>query len=216
MADEYGYDRTRRIVEGGVIGIMRGVDREKAVDVAAALRDGGVTAIEVTADTPGALDMIEDVAGAMGDDVLVGAGTVLDSETARAALLAGAEFVVTPSLNEGVVETCNRYGAPVAPGVATPTEAVRAFEAGADLAKVFPAASLGPDHVASIGGPLGQIPLVPTGGVSLDNVEAFVEAGAVAVGVGSSLVDDEAVAAEDYDALRERASAFADAVADAK
>ena len=216
MAEDYKHERTAKIVDGGVIGIMRGVESSKAVDVAAALRGGGVTAIEVTADTPGAMGMIEEIADAMGDDVLVGAGTVLDSETARAALLAGAQFVVTPSLNEDVIETCNRYGAPVAPGVATPTEAVRAFEAGADLAKVFPASSLGPDHVASVGGPLGQIPLVPTGGVSLDNVAELVEAGAVAVGVGSSLVDADAVAAEDYDALAERASAFVDAVADAK
>ena len=216
MAEDYRHERTARIVDGGVIGIMRGVESSKAVDVAAALREGGVTAVEVTADTPGAMGMIEDIADAMDGEVLVGAGTVLDSETARAALLAGAEFVVTPSLNEDVIGTCNRYGAPVAPGVATPTEAVRAFEAGADLAKVFPASSLGPDHVASVGGPLGQIPLVPTGGVSLDNVAEFVEAGAVAVGVGSSLVDGDAVAAEDYDALTERASAFVDAVADAK
>jgi len=216
MAGDYRHERTGRIADGGVIGIMRGVDREKAVDVATALEAGGVTAVEVTADTPGATDMIADIAAAADDETLVGAGTVLDSETARAALLSGAEFVVTPSLNEAVIETCNRYGAPVAPGVATPTEAVRAFEAGADLAKVFPASSLGPGHVASVGGPLGQIPLVPTGGVSLDNVAEFVEAGAVAVGVGSALVDGEAVADGDYDAIRERAAAFSEAVADAK
>ncbi|WP_117595552.1 bifunctional 4-hydroxy-2-oxoglutarate aldolase/2-dehydro-3-deoxy-phosphogluconate aldolase [Haloprofundus halophilus] len=202
-----------RIVENGVVGIVRGVNPDRTIEVVDALVEGGVDTVEITADTAGVLDTLGAVASTFDrSEALVGAGTVLDSETARAVLLAGASFVVTPSFDPGVVETCNRYGAVVAPGVQTPTEAVRAHEAGADLLKIFPASSLGPDYVRSLGGPLPQLPLVPTGGVSLDNVEAYVEAGAAAVGVGSSLVDSEAIAAGAYDVLTERAERFRAAV----
>ncbi|MFD1600804.1 bifunctional 4-hydroxy-2-oxoglutarate aldolase/2-dehydro-3-deoxy-phosphogluconate aldolase [Halobellus rarus] len=202
-----------RLLETGIVGILRGVPAEETTDVAGALADGGVDVIEVTADTDGALDTISRLSSAFDrSDLLVGAGTVLDSETASAALRAGAEFVVTPSFDAGVVRTCNRYGAVVAPGVMTPTEAVDAYEAGADVLKVFPASTLGPGHIASLKGPLEHLPLLPTGGVSLDNVEAFVEAGADGVGVGSSLVDSEAVATGDYDILTERAEAFRGAI----
>jgi 2-dehydro-3-deoxyphosphogluconate aldolase/(4S)-4-hydroxy-2-oxoglutarate aldolase len=197
-----------RIVDSGVVAVVRGADADLAVDVAGALVEGGVTAVEVTADTPGAVEMIEDVAGALGDEAIVGAGTVLDAETARAALLAGAEFLVSPNFDAGVVETANRYGAVVAPGVMTPTEAVDAFEAGADLVKVFPAATLGPGHVAAMKGPLSHIPMMPTGGVNLDNVAAFVEAGAAVVGAGSALVDLEAARAGEFETITETARAF--------
>ncbi|QCC49046.1 bifunctional 4-hydroxy-2-oxoglutarate aldolase/2-dehydro-3-deoxy-phosphogluconate aldolase [Halobellus limi] len=206
-----------RLFETGIVGILRGVPAEKTIDVAAALADGGVDVIEVTADTDGALNTIDRLSSAFDrSEVLVGAGTVLDGETAGAALRAGAEFVVTPSFDAEVVRTCNRYGAVVAPGVMTPTEAVDAYEAGADLLKVFPASTLGPGHVGSLKGPLEHLPLLPTGGVSLDNVEAFVEAGADGVGVGSSLVDSEAVAAGDYGVLTERAEAFRESVENAR
>jgi 2-dehydro-3-deoxyphosphogluconate aldolase/(4S)-4-hydroxy-2-oxoglutarate aldolase len=206
-----------RLFETGIVGILRGVPAEKTIDVAAALADGGVDVIEVTADTDGALNTIDRLSSAFDrSEVLVGAGTVLDGETAGAALRAGAEFVVTPSFDAEVVRTCNRYGAVVAPGVMTPTEAVDAYEAGADVLKVFPASTLGPGHVGSLKGPLEHLPLLPTGGVSLDNVEAFVEAGADGVGVGSSLVDSEAVAAGDYGVLTERAEAFRESVENAR
>ena len=205
-------ETVERLVDGGVVAVLRGADPDTVVDTADALREGGVTAIEITADTPGAMEIIRDVVDAVGGETLVGAGTVLDAQTARNALLAGAEFVVSPGLDVETVETCNRYGAPVAPGVMTPTEAVRAFEAGADIVKVFPASTLGPDHLSAMKGPLGQIPMMPTGGVDLDNVEAFVEAGASVVGAGSALVDDDAVAAGDFDAVTERARAFTDRV----
>jgi len=206
-----------RLFETGIVGILRGVPAEKTIDVAAALADGGVDVIEVTADTDGALDTIDRLSSAFDrSEVLVGAGTVLDGETAGAALRAGAEFVVTPSFDAEVVRTCNRYGALVAPGVMTPTEAVDAYEAGADVLKVFPASTLGPGHVGSLKGPLEHLPLLPTGGVSLDNVEAFVKAGADGVGVGSSLVDSEAVAAGDYGVLTERAAAFRESVENAR
>ncbi|WP_424013638.1 bifunctional 4-hydroxy-2-oxoglutarate aldolase/2-dehydro-3-deoxy-phosphogluconate aldolase [Halorubrum xinjiangense] len=208
-------DRLDRITEGGVIAILRGVERDDAVAVADAVVDAGVTALEVTADTPNAMSSIEAIAERT-DDALVGAGTVLDAETARAAQLAGAEFLVTPTVNHGVIRTANRYGTPVAVGAYTPTEAIEAYEAGADAVKVFPAKTGGPDHVAAIGGPLPQVPLVPTGGVGADNADEYVRAGAVAVGVGSSIVDDEAIADGDFDAIRENARAVVEAVAAAR
>ena len=208
-------DRLDRITDGGVIAILRGVARDDAVAVADAVVDAGVTALEVTADTPNAMASIEAIAERT-DDAVVGAGTVLDAETARAAQLAGAEFLVTPTVNRDVIRTANRYGTPVVVGAYTPTEAIEAYEAGADAVKVFPAKTGGPDHVAAIGGPLPQIPLVPTGGVGAENAGEYVRAGAVAVGVGSSIVDDEAVADGDFDAIRENARAVVEAVAAAR
>jgi 2-dehydro-3-deoxyphosphogluconate aldolase/(4S)-4-hydroxy-2-oxoglutarate aldolase len=202
-----------RILDTGIVGILRGVPSEQTHRVVDALVAGGVTTLEVTADTPGAVDTIDRLTDAFdSDDVLIGVGTVLDSETAGAALRAGANFVVTPSFDPSVVETCNRHGIAVAPGVATPTEAVEATEAGADLLKVFPAGPLGPDYVGAMGGPLGQLPLLPTGGVSLDNVDDFFAAGASGVGVGSSLVDGDAVDREDYGELTDRAERFREAI----
>jgi 2-dehydro-3-deoxyphosphogluconate aldolase/(4S)-4-hydroxy-2-oxoglutarate aldolase len=202
-----------RLLDSGVVGICRGVPGDRTPAVVDALVAGGVDTVEVTADTDGALDTIDRLTDEWDrESALIGVGTVLDAETASAAIRAGAGFVVTPSFDRGVVETCTRHGVPVAPGVATPTEAVAAAEAGADLLKVFPAGSLGPGHVSSLAGALGQLPLFPTGGISRSNVEAFLEAGAAGVGVGSSLVDADAVAREDYAELTERAAAFREAV----
>lgn len=197
----------QRIVDSGVIAIVRGVEKEVVTDVVRAIAAGGVEAIEITVDTPGALEMIRQVSDVV-DDVAVGAGTVLDPETVRAVQLAGAEFVVTPTVNTDVIETCNRYDTPIATGVMTPTEALTATETGADFCKLFPASTTGPGQVSAINGPLPQAPLVPTGGVSLDNAAAFFEAGAVALGVGSAIVDDEAIEAGDFDVLTETASEF--------
>lgn len=212
------HENMQQLVDSGVIAVLRGVDEADVEQVAEALIEGGVTTLEVTADTPGAIDMIGDLAETYEDheDVLIGAGTVLDAETARAALLAGAEFVVCPSFHEDVVETCNRYGAVVAPGVATPTEAIEAYETGADLVKLFPASDLGASYLSSIKGPLGQIPIVPTGGIGPDNAGEFIEAGACAVGAGGSLIDDEAIEAGDYDALTENAKSLVAAVENAR
>jgi 2-dehydro-3-deoxyphosphogluconate aldolase/(4S)-4-hydroxy-2-oxoglutarate aldolase len=207
--------RVERIWEGGVIAILRGVEPDAAVDVADAVVDGGVTALEVTADTPRVAETIGRLADRF-DDVLVGAGTVLDAETARTVQLAGAEFLVTPTVDAGVIEVGNRYGTPVATGAFTPTEAVDAYEAGADLVKVFPAATGGPEHVAALGGPLPQIPLVPTGGVGPSNAGEYVEAGAVAVGVGSAIVDGDAVANGEYATIAENARRTVEAVAAAR
>lgn len=199
-----------RIVESGVVAVLRGIESRNVDPVVDALVRGGVEAIEITADTPGAMEMLRDASASLDGEALLGAGTVLDSETARSALLAGADFVVTPTLSEEVVETCNRYGAVVAPGVMTPTEALTAYEAGADLCKLFPASTVGPGQVKAIRGPLEQIPLVPTGGVSTANAADFFEAGATAVGVGSALVDDEALENEEYDRITETARELVD------
>jgi 2-dehydro-3-deoxyphosphogluconate aldolase/(4S)-4-hydroxy-2-oxoglutarate aldolase len=208
-------ERADQICERGVVAILRGVDPESAIDVATAVVEGGVTALEVTADTPKITETIDTLSDQF-DDVLVGAGTVLDAETARAVQLAGAEFLVTPSVDDGVIEPANRYGTPVATGAFTPTEAVRAYEAGADFVKVFPAATGGPDHVAALGGPLPQIPLIPTGGVGPSNAGEYIEVGAAAVGVGSAIVDGDAVANEDYEVITENARRTVNAVAAAR
>jgi 2-dehydro-3-deoxyphosphogluconate aldolase/(4S)-4-hydroxy-2-oxoglutarate aldolase len=204
-----------RIADAGVIAILRGVSVEDAPAVADAVVDGGVTALEVTADTPDATAAIEAVAERV-DGAAVGVGTVLDAETARAAQLAGAEFLVTPTVNRDVIRAANRYGTPIAVGAYTPTEALEAFEAGADFVKVFPATTGGPDHVAALGGPLSQVPLVPTGGVTAANAGAYVDAGAAAVGVGSAIVDHDAIAAGAYDRIAASARAVVEAVSAAR
>ncbi|WP_435124788.1 bifunctional 4-hydroxy-2-oxoglutarate aldolase/2-dehydro-3-deoxy-phosphogluconate aldolase [Halobaculum sp. D14] len=202
--------------ESGVVAVLRGAEPETVVDTAEALVAGGVTALEVTADTAGSTEMIRTLSEELGDEALVGAGTVLDEPTAQSAIAAGAEFVVAPSFDEGVVDACNRYGVTVAPGVMTPTEAVDAFEAGAELVKVFPAKTVGPDHVAAIKGPLSQIPIMPTGGVSPENAGDYIEAGAECVGAGSALVDRDAVDRGDFDELTARAEEFRAVIEDAR
>lgn len=204
-----------QIVDTGVIAILRGVETDSAIDVASAIVDGGVTALEVTADTPNVTETINTLSNAF-EDVLVGAGTVLDAETARSVQLAGAEFIVTPTVNRDVIEVGNRYGTPVASGAFTPTEALHAYESGAEFVKIFPAKTGGPKHVAAIGGPLSQIPLVPTGGVGPSNAEAYIEAGAVAVGAGSAIVEDEAVINDDYARITENARLMVDAINSAR
>ncbi|MDB9249674.1 bifunctional 4-hydroxy-2-oxoglutarate aldolase/2-dehydro-3-deoxy-phosphogluconate aldolase [Halorubrum ezzemoulense] len=205
-----------RLVDSGVVAVLRGVPADQLIDIAEALREGGVTAVEITADTPNVADLIDEVTASFDDEVVVGTGTVLDSETARTTLMAGAEFVVSPSLHEDVIETCNRYGAVSAPGVMTPTEAVRGYEAGADFVKVFPAKTVGPAHLGAMKGPLGQIPMMPTGGVSPDNAAEYVEAGAFAVGAGGALVDYDAAERGDYEVITETAREFTRVVEEAR
>jgi len=206
-----------RLVDSGVVAVMRGADPDTVVEVASALADGGVTAFEITADNPDAMELIDEVSASFAESAaIVGAGTVLDSETAHAAIRSGAEFVVGPTFDPGVVETCNRYGVPVAPGVLTPTEAVTAFEAGADVAKVFPASSVGPGHLSSIAGPLPQIPLMPTGGIDVDNVADYIAAGAAVVGAGSAIMDDAAIDAGDFGSITETAREFTREIDDAR
>ena len=204
-----------RIADGGVVAVLRGVDADQLVGIAEALQAGGVDVVEITADTPAVTDLIETLTDTF-DDLVVGTGTVLDAETARSTIAAGAAFVVSPSLHEDVIETCNRYGVVCAPGVMTPTEAIRGYEAGADFVKVFPAKTVGPDHLAAMKGPLGQIPLMPTGGVGPTNAGEYVEAGAFAVGAGGALVDYEAAARGDYEIITETAREFTRVVEEAR
>ncbi|MFO0957058.1 MAG: bifunctional 2-keto-4-hydroxyglutarate aldolase/2-keto-3-deoxy-6-phosphogluconate aldolase [Isosphaeraceae bacterium] len=199
----------QRIAEGRIVAVVRSESGEKLASVARALAEGGVTAIEITFTVPDALGVIRKVRQELGDTIALGAGTVLDPETARAAILAGAEYLVAPTLNLEVIRLCKRYSIPVMPGAYTPTEILTAWEAGADVVKVFPADSLGPSYIKAVKAPLPQLKLMPTGGVDLDTAAAFLKAGAFCLGAGSSLVDSKAVAAGDYDAIRERARQFA-------
>ncbi|WP_363465668.1 bifunctional 4-hydroxy-2-oxoglutarate aldolase/2-dehydro-3-deoxy-phosphogluconate aldolase [Halogeometricum borinquense] len=211
------HEDMQRLVDSGVVAVMRGADADTIIEVAQALHDGGVTAYEITADNPDAMDLISEVSSSFSEtEAIVGAGTVLDSETARASIMNGAEFVVGPNFDEGVVETCNRYGTLVSPGILTPTEAVDAYEAGADMVKVFPASVMGPKHLASIKGPLPQIPLMPTGGIGIDNVADYIEAGAVVVGAGSAIMDADAIEAGDFEAITETAREFTQVIEDAR
>lgn len=160
----------------------------------------------------GAIDAIKELKSIMKEEVILGAGTVLDPETARAVILAGAEFIVSPTLNLGVIEICRRYSKIVIPGTFTPTEILTAWEAGADIVKVFPATVGGPKYLKDILGPLPQIRLMPTGGVSLKNTPDFIKAGAVAVAAGTSLVSKAALKEKRYDVITETARRFAEAV----
>jgi len=210
-------DVQERIVDSGVTAVLRGIDEEDIVPVAEAIHDGGVTALEVTADGKRASEKITAVDRALADtNAVVGAGTVLDAAAARNVIQAGARFVLAPNLNESVLTVCNREGVVSVPGVMTPTEADRAMAAGADMLKMFPASTVGPGHIGALQGPLGDIPIMPTGGVDTDNVADYFEAGAVAVGAGSALVDYEAIEREDWDAVRESAAEFVAAVEDAR
>ncbi|WP_247728952.1 bifunctional 4-hydroxy-2-oxoglutarate aldolase/2-dehydro-3-deoxy-phosphogluconate aldolase [Halovivax limisalsi] len=217
-----GRERSRRpplgtIVESGVVAVLRGVDPESIVPVAAALVRGGVPGIEITADDPGAAEKVSRLRAELdGTDAVIGAGTVLDPATASAVIDAGASFVVTPHTAPPVVETCNRRGVLSMCGVLTPTEAVTALEAGADVLKVFPASSVGPGHLSALAGPFGDVDLVPTGGVTLQNAADYLDAGACAVGVGSDLVDGDAIDEGDFDAIERRAEKFVAEVADAR
>jgi len=184
--------------------------------VARAIQVGGVRAIEFTMTTPNAIQIIQQSVREFGEDVLLGAGTVLDAETARAAILAGAEFIVAPTLNPAVIEVCRRYSKVVIPGAFTPTEILTAWECGADFVKVFPAEFGGPAYFKAVLAPLPQVKLVPVGGVSLQTAGEFIRAGAAAVAVGSNLVKKSAIAAKRFDELTELARGFVAAVAKAR
>ncbi len=178
----------KRITDVGLVAVVRAETSEKALRIADAVLAGGCPAIEVTFTVPRAHRVIEDLAGQYPTtDLILGAGTVLDPETARIAILSGASYVVSPSLNHDTVRLCNRYQVPVMPGVMTIREVIEAMEAGADIIKLFPGETFGPAFVKAIKGPLPQAPLMPTGGVDVDNVGEWIKAGCVAVGVGSNL-----------------------------
>jgi 2-dehydro-3-deoxyphosphogluconate aldolase/(4S)-4-hydroxy-2-oxoglutarate aldolase len=187
-------DVTRALETNGVVAVIRLKQPEKLRAVADALAAGGVRALEVTMTVPGAIRLIEEMAPSLPADFVLGAGTVLDSETARLAILAGARFVVGPVYRPDVIATCHRYDVAAIPGCFTPTEMLAAWEAGADIVKLFPATALGPGFIKDLRGPLPQLAVMPTGGVTLDNAGDWIAAGAVAVGVGAALLDANAIA----------------------
>ena len=184
-----------------VVGIVRRVPLESAYDIAQALVEGGLRVLEFTAETPGITEIIQRVRKGLPDSVAVGVGTVLDGETARIMFLAGADFVVTPTLNPSTIEVCLRYGKPIIPGAMTPTEILAAYEHGADIVKLFPAGALGTEYLRSIRGPLPHIPLMATGGISQANAKDYLKAGAMALGVGGSLIPHQAVKDKDFSAI---------------
>ena len=205
-----------RIVNPGIVAIIRADSSEQLMGAAEALYEGGVTGMEVTMTTPNALQVINDVAKRFGKKVLIGVGTVLDTETCRAAILAGSQFVVTPVTRPDVITLCNRYGIPIAAGAYTPTEALTAYEAGADFVKIFPADQLGPQYIKNILAPLPQLQIIPTGGVTVATVDAFIKAGCVALGAGSSLVSKDILKNQDWKKLTETAAAFVEAIQKAR
>jgi 2-dehydro-3-deoxyphosphogluconate aldolase/(4S)-4-hydroxy-2-oxoglutarate aldolase len=206
-----------RMVSEGLIPVIRVSSAQEAIDVADAIKEGGVTLIEITMSVPGAIDTIKELTQKYRDEIIMGAGTILDPETGRAALLAGAQFIVSPTLNLDLIQLAHRYSAVVIPGAMTPTEILTAWNAGADMVKVFPAAQLGgPEYIKALRGPFPQILLVPTGGVNLQNAGAFIKAGATALGVGGELVDKKAVKENKFHIITENTRAFLKAIQDAR
>src|SRR6185295_2228037 len=198
----------RRVLDCGIVAVVRSQDSQQLVDVVKALADGGITVAEITMTVPGALDVVRQARQILGDRVLLGAGTILDAETARAAFLAGAEYIVSPTLNLDVIRMCRRYDKLVMPGAFTPTEILTAWEAGADIVKVFPADVVGPAFFKAIRGPLPQVRVMPTGGVDLTTAATFLKAGACCLGVGGQLVEPAAVSARNFTRIRELAQQY--------
>ncbi len=206
----------RRIEEGHVVAVVRLDDLSKAVELTRALAAGGITSVEFTFTNPSAAQVITTVRSAVGDDAFIGAGTVLDAETARIAILAGAQYIVTPSFRSETVQMCRRYSIPSVIGAFTPTEILTAWETGADFVKVHPASLGGPKYFKDVLAPFPHVKLIPSGGVTLDNAHEFIRAGAVAVALGSALVDPRAIEASDWASITDRAKSLYESVAAAK
>jgi 2-dehydro-3-deoxyphosphogluconate aldolase/(4S)-4-hydroxy-2-oxoglutarate aldolase len=206
----------RQIADGGVVAVIRLQDGSKLRAVVNALARGGITALEVTMTVPRAIELIAEIAPSLPPGFLLGAGTVVDPDTARAAVKAGARYIVSPVFRPAVVEAAHAAGAAAMPGCFSPTEILAAWDAGADVVKVFPATALGPAYFKDLKGPMPHVRLMPTGGVSLENAAEWVRAGAVAVGVGGALVDPRLVAAGDFAGITERARRFVERVRQAR
>lgn len=205
-----------RILNPGVVAVIRADSSAQLMNVADALVKGGAPTMEVTMTTPNALQVISDVRAKFGDAICMGVGTVLDTETARAAILAGAEYVVTPTMNVEVIKLCRRYAKPIIAGAYTPTEALTAWEAGADFIKIFPADQLGPNYIKALKAPLPQLEIIPTGGVDLNTAGNFIKAGCAAVAAGSSFVSREILKSQDWPELVETARKFVAVIAKAR
>ncbi len=209
-------DIVSRIVDAGAVAVIRLQDPTKLRGVVDALVTGGVRALEVTMTVPGAVDLIRAIAPTMPKAFLLGAGTVVDAATADAVIDAGAQFVVGPVFRPAVIEAGHRHGVPVMPGCFSPTEILAAWDAGADIVKVFPATALGPGFFKDVRGPLPQVKLMPTGGVTIDNAGDWIRAGAVAVGIGAALLDAAPIAKGDYGVIVERAHRLIENIAAAR
>jgi 2-dehydro-3-deoxyphosphogluconate aldolase/(4S)-4-hydroxy-2-oxoglutarate aldolase len=205
-----------QIISVGVVAVIRAPSKESLTPIAQALLDGGISAIEVTMSTPKAIAGIEMLADALGDKAIVGVGTVLDAHTCRDAIAAGAQFVVSPMLDEEVIATTKRYGKISIPGAFTPTEILRAWTASGDVVKVFPSTSVGPTYFKDLLAPLPQLRLTPTGGVDLKNSGEWIKAGAACLGVGSAIVTKDAMAKGDWPTISSNARAFVQAVTQAR
>lgn len=205
-----------KLTESGAVAVIRMADSEKLLKVAEAVHAGGITAIEITMTTPHALSVTEHLVNKMGDILQVGVGSVLDAETARLAILAGADYVVSPVCKKEIVETAHRYDKAAMPGAFSPTEILEAYEAGADIVKVFPADVLGMAFFKAVKAPMPQLKLMPTGGVNLDNAGDWLKAGACAVGVGSALLDKRAIDEGNFKKLTENAKRIRESITKAR
>jgi 2-dehydro-3-deoxyphosphogluconate aldolase / (4S)-4-hydroxy-2-oxoglutarate aldolase len=204
------------IEETGLIAIVRLKSSEELINTAKAIAEGGVKNIEFTMTTPNALDIIKSSRSKLGEEILLGVGTVLDMVTAREAILSGAQFIVTPTLNREVIEMCHRYSVVVIPGAYSPTEILTAWEWGADMIKLFPADVGGPNYLKAIRAPLPQVKIVPVGGIDLENISSFIKAGANAIAIGSNLVNTKLVEEKRFDQLSELASKFIELIKEAR
>jgi 2-dehydro-3-deoxyphosphogluconate aldolase/(4S)-4-hydroxy-2-oxoglutarate aldolase len=202
----------REIESSGVVAVIRMQKADQLRAVIDALLEGGVRALELTMTVPGAIGLIEELAKDLPGEFQLGAGTVLDTETARQVILAGAKYIVAPVLNLDVITLCHRYDVAIMPGCFTPTEILTAWQAGADLIKVFPATALGPSYFKDVRAPLPQVRLMPTGGVTMENAGEWIKAGAVAIGVGSALVDTKAIASGNFAQITKNAKSLIESV----
>jgi 2-dehydro-3-deoxyphosphogluconate aldolase/(4S)-4-hydroxy-2-oxoglutarate aldolase len=205
-------ETVRRIEELGVVAVIRLRDPGKLRAVVDAIVAGGVKALEITMTVPGAVELIRGLAPTLPDEFLLGAGTVIDADTVHAVVDAGAQFVISPVFRRAVIDACHERGVPAAPGCFTPTEILEAHEAGADIVKVFPATTLGPQYIKDVLAPLPQVRLMPTGGVTPDNAGDWIRAGAVAVAAGSSLLDSKAIETGRFEVITAKARRFVDNV----
>jgi len=205
-----------QLLNPGIVAVIRADSSDQLLQVAEILSKGSVTAMEVTMTTPNALDVIREVTDRLGNEVLMGVGTILDTETCRAAILAGAEFVVTPIFRPEIIQLCKRYGKPIICGAYTPTEILNAWETGADFVKVFPADGLGPNYIKAVKAPLPQVQIIPTGGVDLNTAADFIKAGCAAVAAGSSLVSKKILETKNWPELKATAQKFVEIVAQAR
>jgi 2-dehydro-3-deoxyphosphogluconate aldolase / (4S)-4-hydroxy-2-oxoglutarate aldolase len=206
----------QKLLESGIIAVVRRLPAEKVDRIADSLVEGGVTALEITVDAPEGFAIIERLSRRLKDRAIVGAGTVIDDVSAKLAIQHGAEFVFSPSLHQDVIRTVLRYGKVVVPGVMTPTEMITAMEWGADLVKIFPATGLGVKYIKDVKGPFAHIPIIPTGGVSLENVASFIEADVAAVGIGGNLLDKQAILNGDFAKITALAKQYVSVIQEAR